>query len=75
MSEDLGEIGRRLHEQICDQMCSGKDSKSHMLKYSHKITIHTFLWKISVYFEMVILIANSRKKYQEHCLLKNCILR
>ena len=28
----IGEIGRRLHERICDH--SGKDSKSHMLKHS-----------------------------------------
>ena len=28
----IGEIGRRLHERICD--LSGKDSKSHMLKHS-----------------------------------------
>ena len=30
----IGEIGRRLHERICDH--SGKDSKSHMLKHSLK---------------------------------------
>ena len=30
--DDIGEIGRRLHERICDH--SGKDSKSHMLKHS-----------------------------------------
>ena len=28
----IGEIGRRLHERICE--LSGKDSKSHMLKHS-----------------------------------------
>ena len=28
----IGEIGRRLHERICDH--SGKDGKSHMLKHS-----------------------------------------
>ena len=30
--EYIGEIGRKLHERICDH--SGKDSKSHMLKHS-----------------------------------------
>ena len=28
----IGEIGRRLHERICDH--NGKDSRSHMLKHS-----------------------------------------
>ena len=31
----IGEIGRRLHEWICDEI--GKDSKSHMLKHSLEI--------------------------------------
>ena len=41
----IGEIGRRLHERICDH--SGKYGKSHMLNIPWKITINTFLLKIS----------------------------
>ena len=71
----IGEIGMRLHEQICDH--SGKDSKSHMLKHSlenTQVSINKFLLKISLYFEMVTLITKLNEKYRERCLLKNYVL-
>ena len=54
----IGEIGRRLHEWICDH--SGKDSKPHMLKHSLENNHKKFLLKISVYFEMVTLTAKGK---------------
>ena len=69
----IGEIGRRLHERICDH--SGKDSKSHILKLSlgniHKhVSFEDFRILRHGYTN-----SNSSRKYRKCCLLKNYVLR
>ena len=66
----IREIGRRLHERIRDH--SGKDSRSHMLKFSLENNHEHVSFED---FRMVILIANLNEKYRKRCLLKNYVLR
>ena len=58
----IGEISREFHEQICNIV-------------GRIAPINTFLLKISIYFEMVILIVTLSEKYRKRCLLKNYVLR
>ena len=69
----IGEIGRRLHEQICDH--SGKDSKFHMLKYSLENNHKHVSFEDFRILRMVTLTANLRGKYRTRCSLKYYFLR